>query len=47
MLDYSDEAFILARVRDGVTTVLSQRDITLSAIPHLILSAIAHCWRTA
>lgn len=45
MLDYSDEAFILARVRNGVTTVSSQRDITLAAIPHLILSAIAHRWR--
>lgn len=43
MLDYSDEAFILARVLGGVTTVLSWRDITLSAIPQLILSAIAHC----
>lgn len=43
MLDYSDEAFILARVRDGVTTVPSQRDIAPAAIPHLILLATAHC----
>lgn len=43
MPGYSDEAFILARVRDGTTTASGQRAMTIAAIPHLILSAIAHC----
>ncbi|WP_264177015.1 hypothetical protein [Pectobacterium quasiaquaticum] len=42
LLDYSDEVSILARIRDSMTTAPSQRDITLAAIPNLILSAIAH-----
>ncbi|GKV86362.1 hypothetical protein PEC301296_26730 [Pectobacterium carotovorum subsp. carotovorum] len=43
MLGYYDEVSILARVRDGATTVPGQRDITIAAIPNLILSPTAHC----
>ncbi len=43
MLGYSDEASILTRVHDGATTVPGQYDMTLAAMPNLILSAIAHC----